>query len=125
MLLPHSIGEQVVFQSFVLSTACDPDIARTQLTAQFGERAQLLGMPVDPLIDKDVLFPLSRDEGSRGQLRDASSSGLIELVQQRECFQQGVITFFRTIFPAKPSQIENEPENSQASPKTEPSGLMC
>jgi hypothetical protein len=24
----------------------------------------------------------------------------------------GVITFFRTIFPAKPSQIENEPENS-------------
>jgi hypothetical protein len=32
-----------------------------------------------------------------------------------------------TIFPAKPSQIENEPENSPLSrkQKTEPSGLMC
>jgi len=37
----------------------------------------------------------------------------------------GVITFFRTIFPAKPSQIENEPGNSPLSRKMEPSGLMC
>jgi superfamily II DNA or RNA helicase len=31
--------------------------------------------------------------------------------------QYGVITFFRTIFPAKPSQIENEPGNSPLSRK--------
>ena len=44
--------------------------------------------------------------------------------QQQKCYAArdsgakcGVITFYRTVFPAKASQSENEPELSQASPK--------
>src|SRR5258708_17865460 len=50
-------------------------------------------MAVDPLLLKNMLFPLPCDKGGRGQLWNAPSSGLIKVVEQRERFQQRFVGF--------------------------------
>ena len=50
-------------------------------------------MPIDALLGKDVLFPLSCDKGGRGQLWDVPSPGLIEVIEQCERFQQRFVSF--------------------------------
>ncbi len=44
-------------------------------------------------IGKDMILPLPRDKGGRGQLRDAPSPSFIEVVEQREGFQQRFVGF--------------------------------
>ena len=50
-------------------------------------------MTVDPFILKDVFFPLPGDKRSGGQLWNAPSPGLIEVVEQSERFQQRFVGF--------------------------------
>ena len=50
-------------------------------------------MTVDPFILINVLFPLPGDKRGWGQLRDVPSPCLIEVVEQRERFQQRLVGF--------------------------------
>jgi len=57
--------------------------------------------------------------GGESLLRQIREEEFIDDALPRDAHRTllGVITFFRTIFPAKPSQIENEPGNSPLSRK--------
>ena len=87
----HCSGrQQVTVEPAIVGRSFDPDVAGTQLVAQRGENGSFVEPPVWPARLGNQPLPIL-SERHRRVARDVALAGAVEITQQADCGERGVM----------------------------------